>query len=160
MEFPNALVGDPPGRKILPSERGVGGLQEMLVKRSDSPLHRVVELLFVVSFPLSLGFFEDDPCSVRKDPESFRKRDPFATHDEAEDIPADVAYPTFPGLAVDVDLKTWTAIVVKRAGGDEVSSLPTDLGVAADQVNNVDRQANSIFDLVVYREGHSFLQAG
>jgi hypothetical protein len=124
------------------------------VKLLRRPFHSFVKSLFVVSRTSFFRAFNHDARSIRQHPQCFRKPNAFFLHDEAEDVSANVANPTFPCLAVWIDLQTGATVIMKWARRDKASPLPTNFAITADQIDNIDRQANSIFDFVVNSEGH------
>ncbi len=88
-----------------------------------------------------------DASTFRQKLHCFAKINPFALHHEAEDIASDIANPTLPTLTFSVDLHTGTSIVVPRAEGNKVPTLPAQLQISSDQIDDVDRLANLFFKI-------------
>ena len=77
--------------------------------------------------------------------EGFAELDPFHFHHEAEDVAADVAHPTLERLPLGIDLKAGAGVVVPGTEADVVAALATQLDVAADQIDDVDRLLDPLF---------------
>ena len=84
---------------------------------------------------------------LRQHRKRFAELDPFHLHDEAEDVPADVADPALPRLPLRVDLETGARVVVPGAEGRVAAALAAELHVAAHQVDNVDRSPDLFLDV-------------
>jgi hypothetical protein len=123
----------------------------------NSPLHRMVQPTLVLAripAPLSFALLERDPRSIRQHPERFRKCHTFLLHQKTKNITTQIAHPALPTLPVRIDLHARMPIIVPRAPGHKTTTLPAQLQVAADDIDNVDRKANAIFRSVVEVDYH------
>ena len=126
----------------------------------NGPLHRLEKQFLVITRTASsrsgLWFFDLNTRAFGEHSESFWKRNTLFFHNKAKNVAADVANPAFPALLIGIDLHARFAVIVKRADPYETSTLTSQFHIASNQIDDVNRQSDSIFDFVVNREGHIY----
>jgi hypothetical protein len=109
---------------------------------ANSPFHRFKKSSFVIVAATTcsvFGFFQSDSSTIGQHPQGFRKRNRFLFHDKAEYIPPYIANPAFPNLSIWIDLKTWPSVVMEWTNANKASTLASQLGIAAHQIDNAGR---------------------
>ena len=113
-----------------------------------------VELAMRVSLQL-------DACPIGEHGQGLGEIDPFHFHDEAEDVPADVAGPALPRLPLGIDLETGPGVVVPGAEGHVAAALAAKLQVVlAQQIDDIDRLSNLFLSVKGRVEGQLRLPSG
>ena len=150
MEFFDAFGRDPPLGQVSPRRLGIRRLQQIFVIKRFGPGHGAEQRLFVAGprrCALSWGgtIFEFDTCPLGQHFQRFAERNAFHLHNEAEDVAADVANPTFERLPLRIDLKARPTIVVPGAQSNIAATLASQLNVMTHEVDYVYRLADLFF---------------
>ena len=92
-----------------------------------------------------LRLLDGDSRPIGEHFQGLAELDPLHFHHEAEDVAADVADPALERLPLGIDLEAGAGVVVPGAQADVVAALATQLDVAADQIDDVDRLLDPLF---------------
>jgi hypothetical protein len=135
----------------------LGSLFQTRSKLPDGPVQSPIQRTLILgrdSLSLRSDRIDHDPSLVGQVLQSLWKAQPLALHHKTKDIAPNIADPTLPTLSLGIDLHARTTVVMERTTSHKISTLSPYLRIPGNNLDNVDRQPDSLLGLIVKSRAH------